>query len=1028
MTDKDKLNLIPLYSNDDLDKNEFFGTYQDAIEMGIKDPEIKNISITGKYGSGKSSIIDTYIKKDPNNNVRKYLKVSFASFDGKKEASTTEGKNNIYLNIINQIIYQLPEKDIPLTSFKIKRSFSKMNKLIFGLFLISIIEIILKPFSITNLFGFNLKSIFLFILYSSIFYLSWTILSSIEPKKFNLKIKGFETEIDKTNDDLFDKYPDEIIYLFEKNAKYGRILIIEDLDRFDDITIFEKLRELNTKLNNHSKEKWTFIYLIKDELFVNANDRVKFFELIIPVVPFMNASNSRGKINELFGKLNISSKLMFFLSNFFDDYRILISTYNDFLVYQDVVKNENSNELLSLMAYKNLFPFDFVNLQSGKGFLGFLIINYKSELDNQISNLKLKLNDLIKLRNENIAKDEYELFCLWAQKYNLEYFNNYGRYSINKFVDAKNIINNNSAIYVENKRMSYENFKQENEEYKIRLESINHNYDRLDIIKNKINELSNKKMSSINKEILNDVFDEFIKNIKDDDLKKKISDKQKDFKDFIYVMVKNSFITEDYLDVINNFYGNVNQQKFMRDLIIDNEVKNYDLSLNPIYDDFLLDLDQVDNVYGKKQTLNYHLAEYLMDKNKIDDFIELIGTAKEIDDGFIENFIEKSDDKYNYITEKIEDIKFNLVQNTKDKMIINSVASNADSYVASGSTSDLTAIPVAPSASYSSISTNFSSIFTYFEDIFKNERFEINDENVNEIIEWINLNYYLKDAIILIQEYMEVNYNEKFVSDIVKRLKGKQSNSESEDEIFKVNADDIKKDTLLNIFIKSNKIKPTTSNLNVYLTRGKRELSDTLVKFINENEILIDENISEEFYMEFLNNDKLGNKRYRFFMEHFKKLGCERINISEINLSASKIGILFDLDLLENNSENINYINNEEIIINNISDDYIQTIFDEEIELNSNLIKIVLLGNGPKNNLIISRNLDNLNPDQIKKYLLKSTDEESNRLLKIINNGKIGVKGFKNDEFILNFAKWMGENNIISNSKTMKNGKIKLVK
>ncbi len=46
--------------------------------------------------------------------------------------------------------------------------------------------------------------------------------------------------------------------------------------------------------------KWQFIYLVKDDIFNNAESRVKFFDIIIPVIPFITTNNSYSKLNELF--------------------------------------------------------------------------------------------------------------------------------------------------------------------------------------------------------------------------------------------------------------------------------------------------------------------------------------------------------------------------------------------------------------------------------------------------------------------------------------------------------------------------------------------------------------------------------------------------------------------------------------------------------------------------------------------------------------------------------------------------------
>ena len=90
---------------------------------------------------------------------------------------------------------------------------------------------------------------------------------------------------------IFDKSLDEIVYFFESTT-YDTVFI-EDLDRFNQPNIFIKLRELNTVINNYDniKRKVVFIYAIKDDMFKDE-ERTKFFDFIVPVIPYINATNS----------------------------------------------------------------------------------------------------------------------------------------------------------------------------------------------------------------------------------------------------------------------------------------------------------------------------------------------------------------------------------------------------------------------------------------------------------------------------------------------------------------------------------------------------------------------------------------------------------------------------------------------------------------------------------------------------------------------------------------------------------------
>ena len=58
---------IKFHSLAPTDKAENSGIYLSALDWAIKEPNIRNIAVTGNYGSGKSSILNTYQKKSKNN-------------------------------------------------------------------------------------------------------------------------------------------------------------------------------------------------------------------------------------------------------------------------------------------------------------------------------------------------------------------------------------------------------------------------------------------------------------------------------------------------------------------------------------------------------------------------------------------------------------------------------------------------------------------------------------------------------------------------------------------------------------------------------------------------------------------------------------------------------------------------------------------------------------------------------------------------------------------------------------------------
>ena len=132
----------------------------------------------------------------------------------------------------------------------------------------------------------------------------------------------------------FDQYINELSYVL--NTAQIDIVCFEDVDRFNNVLIFEKLREINFIINHDkaNKKKIMFFYLIKDQLF-EARNRTKFFDFIIPIVPFIGSSNSFEKMQELFMEEKISNHFVSLSSVYVDDMRLLNNIYNEYMVYQN---------------------------------------------------------------------------------------------------------------------------------------------------------------------------------------------------------------------------------------------------------------------------------------------------------------------------------------------------------------------------------------------------------------------------------------------------------------------------------------------------------------------------------------------------------------------------------------------------------------------------------------------------------------------------------------------------------------------
>lgn len=201
---------------------------------------------------------------------------------------------------------------------------------------------------------------------------------------FKLKVlklpAGTGIESERESDSVFNRNLDEIVYFFEA-TKY-RIVFFEDLDRLDEPNIFVRLRELNTLLNNSdaiSKKPIVFVYAVRDDLF-GKEDQTKFFDFIIPVIPIINTTNSREALLAWLGEIRrnnpyeceIPEQFMMDIAPYIDNMRILYNICNNYLTYRRTLKKRATitladHKIFAMMLFKNLYPQDFAEMQSGQG-------------------------------------------------------------------------------------------------------------------------------------------------------------------------------------------------------------------------------------------------------------------------------------------------------------------------------------------------------------------------------------------------------------------------------------------------------------------------------------------------------------------------------------------------------------------------------------------------------------------------------------------------------------------------------------
>lgn len=384
--------LLPIKLKEGDPSHQTVDELAEVLSHALENEDIRNIALTGPFGSGKSSIIQTLMEEHKEFH---YLPISLATLqaDEDKETPNISDKDIETLNrkieysILQQIIYREKASTVPNSRFKrivhIEKEHLRFYSICGVLFVLAFISVFL-PNLIEGFFRyFHLVNFKALIVFFASLYLLWAsfhifkyIIKSYSNSKLNkLNLKDAQIEIEEENS-IFNKHLDEILYFFQVTPY--NVVVIEDLDRFETEKIYLKLRELN-QLVNESKivdRHIVFLYAIKDDVFVDEA-RTKFFDYITTVIPVINPSNSKAKLKAAlqargFEDNEIPDDDLSEIAFFIQDMRILTNIANEYSQYRKKLydpnkKNLNLTKLLAMIVYKNYFPKDFAQLHRRDG-------------------------------------------------------------------------------------------------------------------------------------------------------------------------------------------------------------------------------------------------------------------------------------------------------------------------------------------------------------------------------------------------------------------------------------------------------------------------------------------------------------------------------------------------------------------------------------------------------------------------------------------------------------------------------------
>lgn len=705
MANKEYRDLAPI--NDVEDGKE----YLEALNWALDNPKIKNIALTGPYGAGKSSIIDTFLKQNsnkPNNICRKFLfaknvaeksiKISMATF---AQAGNLDSDEKIYIEadeveegILKQLFYKVEHKKIPQSRYRklhvenFKASLLKVSAL---MTMIVTLGEILKPEVIADIWNkitvftgkYHLPEISSYIILGIYFIVFAATISRIwcsASTRYHVKeiTLPADAKVEKDNnlsESVFNKNLDEIMYFFE--ATGYKIVFFEDLDRLDDRKIFVHLRELNNLLNNDDtiKEKpIVFIYAVKDDIFTK-DDRTKFFDFIIPVIPVINSTNSgeillkRLQESEKNGiQHNISSDFIFDVSPYISDMRVLQNIYNEFVIYKNLLSVHQAlalrdEQMMAMIIFKNLYPKDFADIQNETGVIKKAFENKTRYIKVKRDSLQNELNfisDSLKKADEDHLKtvQELKVAMLTGMTGNIgiaRRFTGYGYNSVSaneimeKSFDMREFAEKNIDVIVYNDfngsgdRVDINNFKERVKPYVERWEYLsiieregkeNLNI-KIDNIKQKLYLLESRKIADL---IENETDFKFDQNVSKNKL--------------LVFLLRRGYIDENYANCINYFKGNSITTADMNFILSvkNREPKSFDYSLTAT---MVVAKRLQPYEFEQKAIYNFSLMEQLLssddeiEKRKI--FIEQLSDESDVSWQFIDEFMERTKFKEKFI-------------------------------------------------------------------------------------------------------------------------------------------------------------------------------------------------------------------------------------------------------------------------------------------------------------------------------------------------------------------------------------------
>lgn len=405
----------------------------------------RNIALTGHYGSGKSSVLLRAHQELERAGVN-VINLSLPSLgigDGRIRNNgdiSVDRTNLIQKEIVKQLLYRRKPSNMPASRYSRLDTFDRKRALgaavVVGVVVTGIALLASVPSRVrdalpkqawawiddhlwTNLAG-TLQWLSLLAIFVLTVFAAHRIQRLLQQRIRVTELAAGPTKVtlSDSSSSYFDEYLDEIVYFFQMSKT--AVVVFEDLDRFKDPHIFETLRELNILLNNAEQTGQApirFVYAIRDSIFeqLDAEDgnenacgnaeeaansvdksetrrlmstnRTKFFDLVVPMVPFISHRTSRDFIRQELEKVVPKKRpgraVVDIVGAHLTDMRLIKNICNEYEMFRrriladDGLKELTPDRLFALIVYKNLYLADYEKIRNGTSQLDTLYRAYR---------------------------------------------------------------------------------------------------------------------------------------------------------------------------------------------------------------------------------------------------------------------------------------------------------------------------------------------------------------------------------------------------------------------------------------------------------------------------------------------------------------------------------------------------------------------------------------------------------------------------------------------------------------------------